>query len=66
MRVPRYQFNVRKVIVPKTPTANTPERKAGAIEAKWSNSSLLTRTNDDSAPKGILDMFKLEKIIGIS
>ena len=64
VRVPRYQFNVRKVVVPKTPTANTPEKRAGGGEVKWNSLSMNPRANDE-AVKGILDIFKLEKIIGI-
>jgi len=63
VRVPRYQFNVRKVVVPKTPTANTPEKRAGGGEVKWNSLSMNPRANDE-AVKGILDIFKLEKIIG--
>ena len=51
--------------MPKTPTANTPEKRAGGGEAKWSSLSMNPRANDE-AVKGILDIFKLEKIIGIS
>jgi len=53
------------VVVPKTPTANTPEKRAGGGEVKWNSLSMNPRSNDE-AVKGILDIFKLEKIIGIS
>lgn len=72
-RLPRYQFSAKgRVITAKTPVNGSPERKIEGITAatteikmKPGSSSVQKRGNDEVLTGGIMDIFKIEKVIGI-
>lgn len=71
-RIPRYQFSAKgRVITAKTPVNGSPERKLEAITAatteikiKPGSSHGQNRGNDEVLARGIMDIFKIERVIG--
>jgi len=67
-RLPRYQFTKGRVITAKTPTNASPEKKMEGtlteIKIKPGSSQIQNRGNDEVLAKGIMDIFKIERIIG--